>query len=255
MNDTSNTDAGASIFSGAAGSDDSNKPDELTLLKQRAAQLGVEFSNNIGLNTLRERINARLGEIGTSDGDVQGDEGEGEDEAVNGGESQDAEDRPVPEPAPVAAPVAAESQPQRNPLAETSPVAESKPAKKKTLRQQIQAEQLRLVRIRITNMDPKKGDLPGEVITVANEFLGTIRKFVPFGEATDGGYHVPYCIYNVLKKRQFLHIRTRKGPNNTPIVEQNMVREFAIEVLPDLTPAELAKLAATQAASGSLNGA
>jgi hypothetical protein len=252
MNDTSNADAGASIFSGAAGSDDSNKPDELTLLKQRATQLGVEFSNNIGLNTLREGINAKLGEADASDGDDQGDEDEGEDEAVNGSESQGAEDQPVVQ---EAAPVVVESQFQRNPLAETAPVAESKPAKKKTLRQQIQAEQLRLVRIRITNMDPKKGDLPGEVITVANEFLGTIRKFVPFGEATDGGYHVPYCIYNVLKKRQFLHIRTRKGPNNTPIVEQNMVREFAIEVLPDLTPAELAKLAATQAASGSLNGA
>ena len=34
--------------------------DELTLLKQRAATLGISFSNNIGAETLKERINEKL---------------------------------------------------------------------------------------------------------------------------------------------------------------------------------------------------
>src|SRR5690606_16593664 len=32
------------------------KPDELTLLKQRAKTMGIIFSNNIGLETLKEKI-------------------------------------------------------------------------------------------------------------------------------------------------------------------------------------------------------
>lgn len=65
------------------------------------------------------------------------------------------------------------------------------------MRQRIRLEQTRLIRVRIQNLDPKKKDLPGEIITVANEYMGTIKKFVPFGEATDNGYHIPYCIYEL----------------------------------------------------------
>ncbi len=118
------------------------------------------------------------------------------------------------------------------------------------MRQRIRLEQTRLIRVRIQNLDPKKKDLPGEIITVANEYMGTIKKFVPFGEATDNGYHIPYCIYEFLKNRKFLNIRvTNKGKK----IEQSWVREFAIEELPQLTQEELDKLAAAQSAAGSTN--
>src|SRR5690606_33228500 len=124
-----------------------------------------------------------------------------------------------------------------------------------TLRQKLVRENMKLVRLRIVNMDPKKKDLPGEIITIANEYLGTVRKYVPFGEVTDNGYHVPYCIYKELKARKFLNIRTYKDRknNNQVHVEQNWAPEFALEVLPPLTKDELARLATAQAASGSLN--
>lgn len=131
--------------------------------------------------------------------------------------------------------------------------APAKQGRTPTLRQHIQREKMKLVRLRITNMDPKKKDLPGEIITVANEYLGTVRKFVPFGEATDNGYHVPYCIYEVLRDRKFLNIRTRKGKNGTPVVESNYAKEFALEVLPSLTEAELQRLATAQIAAGTIN--
>lgn len=140
----------------------------------------------------------------------------------------------------------AQEQPQVNPLGDAPPVE-----RKLSLGQQLRLEQTRLVRVRIQNLDPKKKDLPGEIITVANEYIGTVRKFVPFGEATDDGYHIPYCIYNFLKNRQFLQINVSKK-NGQQVVKTAMVREFAIEELPPLTEEELAHLAQAQTAAGSL---
>lgn len=141
-----------------------------------------------------------------------------------------------------------QEEPEVNPLEDTkkAPVKETEAQ----MRQRIRLEQTRLIRVRIQNLDPKKKDLPGEIITVANEYMGTIRKFVPFGEATDNGYHIPYCIYEFLKNRKFLNIRvTQKGKK----IEQAWVREFAIEELPPLTQEDLDKLAAAQTAAGSTN--
>lgn len=141
-----------------------------------------------------------------------------------------------------------QEEPEVNPLEDTkkAPVKETEAQ----MRQRIRLEQTRLIRVRIQNLDPKKKDLPGEIITVANEYMGTIRKFVPFGEATDNGYHIPYCIYEFLKNRKFLNIRVTQ---NGKKIEQAWVREFAIEELPPLTQEDLDKLAAAQTAAGSTN--
>lgn len=187
-----------------------NLPDELTMLKQRASMMGIQFSNNIGLETLRKKIEDKM-------------EGRADSDAA----------------------------PQINPLAGETTV---QPVKRKTLRQKLYDEQMKLVRIRVTNLDPKKKDLPGEVITVANEHLGTVRKFVPFGEVTDDGYHVPYCIYRFMEKRKFLNIRIVKDRRTgVERVESNWVKEFALEVLPQLTPQQIANLRTAQIAAGSVD--
>lgn len=188
----------------------SKLPDELTMLKSRAKLMGVAFSNNIGLEALKEKIE------------------EHKQKAVNA-EKQVA------------------SQTQKNEEKAERTVAKGK---KMNLRTFLQKEKMKLVRLRITNLDPKKKDLPGEILTTGNEFLGTVRKFIPFGEATDNGYHVPYCLYELMRDRKFLSIKTRKGPKGQTIVEQQMVREFALEILPPLTDEERARLSAAQLASG-----
>jgi len=136
--------------------------------------------------------------------------------------------------------------------AEAKQEVTKKAPKKKSLRQYMVEKHMKLVRLRITNLDPKKKDLPGEIITVANKYLGTVRKYVPFGEQTEDGYHVPYCIYQFLKARRFLHIRTIKDKNviGGERVVSAYVPEFALEILPPLTKEELAKLAAAQKAAG-----
>lgn len=198
-------------------SDELNTPDELTLLKQQASLMGITFSNNIGVEALRKKIQAKMEE--TAD-------------------TTDEDGNELPQ-----------SQ-EANPLAPAAPVA--KPGKRTpSLSEYLQAEALKLVRIRISCMDPKKQDLPGEIFTVANEHIGTVKKFVPFGEQTDGGYHVPNCIYEFLKNREFLHVQTRTV-NGQIETKTRWVREFSIEVLDPLTDDEIAALAADQRATGRL---
>lgn len=188
--------------------------DELALLKERAKQMGIPFSNNISLETLRKRISDKM---------------EGKD---------------VPE---------------VNPLTGDVEIAAITAAPKKldakqnalALRKLMHREQMKLVRVRITNMDPKKKDLPGEIWTVANEYLGNVRKMIPYGEQTDDGFHIPYCLFRLLQSKRFLHIRTVKDRvTGVERQEKQWVKEFSLDVLPDLTKEELARLAAAQAAAG-----
>ena len=188
--------------------------DELTFLKERAKVMGIPFSNNISLETLRKRVADKM---------------EGKDEA-----------------------------PEVNALTGDPEIAHAMAAKPLdpkanavALRKLMYAKQMRQVRVRITNMDPKKKDLPGEIWTVANEYLGTVRKFVPYGEQTDDGFHIPYCLYRLLDSKRFLHIRDVKD-RTTGIVRQDKVwaKEFSLDVLPTLTQGELDRLAAAQAAAG-----
>lgn len=196
--------------------DDLEMPSELDMLKQRATMMGIVFSNNIGLDTLKKKIEDKMNDV-----------------------PETAEP-----PAPLVAPAA---------VVEPEAQAPTPQAKVLSLRNYLIQEATKLVRIRISCMDTKKQDLPGEFFTVANEYIGTIRKYVPFGEQTDGGYHVPYCIYEMLKSREFLHIQTVTHPVTKAITTKTRyIKEFAIEVLPDLTKAELKQLASDQTASGRL---
>ena len=196
----------------AASFQQAQQPSELDMLKSRAKLMGITFSNNIGLDALKTKIE----------------------------EHKQASEAKTQTQAPA----------QTNEQQPEAQAENQKKAKTISLRAHLQKEKMKLVRLRITNLDPKKKDLPGEILTVGNEYLGTVRKFVPFGEATDNGYHVPYCLYELMRDRKFLSIKTRKGPKGQTIVEQQMVREFALEILPPLTEAELARLSAAQLSAG-----
>lgn len=112
----------------------------------------------------------------------------------------------------------------------------------------------KLVRIRITNMNPDKRELPGEVYTAGNDYVGVFRKFIPYGAGTENGYHVPMILYNVLKEKTFTQRREYRDPNSHTGIrtETTDVKEFAIEELPPLTYQELKDLAAQQAAANSV---
>lgn len=206
-------------------SEDLSPEKEKELLMNKARIMGVKVSNNIGLDTLRDRIaeaqkeqsNQETGNAYTSD---QGD-------AVN---------------------------PLIPGSSESGKKDKAGKKKKLSLRQHVHNENMRLIRIRVTCMNPAKADLQGEIFTVANEHLGTVRKFVPFGELTEDGFHVPYCIYKLMKSKQFYQTRTiRDRRTGTERPETTALREFSMEVLPPLNQEELKKLATAQTAAGSFN--
>lgn len=177
---------------------------ELDLLKTQADQLGITYHPNIGLEKLREKVQAKLN-----------------------GES--------------------------NTTAEVETVTETKTKSPAQLRAEAADEAMKLVRIRLTCMDPNKADYQGEIITVSNDVVGNIKVFVPYREEFyENGYHVPNIIYKFLRDRKYASIKTIKGPKGD--TQQSVqANAYAIEVLPNLTPAELEDLKNQQAAAKSID--
>lgn len=120
------------------------------------------------------------------------------------------------------------------------------------IRARQERDELRLVRVRVACLNPNKRLLRGEIFSVANRVLGTVRKFIPYGEATDNGYHVPYILLQQLKARKFNQVTIKRLKNGHTDVTSRLVPEFAIEELPPLTKDELEQLARQQAAAAGL---
>ena len=110
-------------------------------------------------------------------------------------------------------------------------------------RVRLRKESLRLVRVRITNMNPLKGNLKGEILTVGNATIGTVKKFIPFN--AEQGWHVPQILLTQLRNRKYMtHYEIKIG--NKKIKKHKLVPEFAIEELPPLTATEIKELAQRQ---------
>lgn len=116
-------------------------------------------------------------------------------------------------------------------------------------RQEKIKEATKLVRVRVVCMNPTKRQWKGEIITVANKTVGTLRKFVKF----DVEYHVPNFIYKVMKDRKFRITDEVSDGKGGKITRNKFVPEFNIEVLPQLTEAELKQLASDQAKRGAID--
>lgn len=182
--------------------------DELTALKARADMMGVSYHPSIGLEKLREKVNA----------------------AVAGKtEEPETPEAPVAEAAAINTAVETEAQ--------------------KTKRLKDDAN--RLVRIRLTCMNPAKAEWPGEIISVGNSRVGSFSKFIPFN--ADEGWHVPNIIYKALVDRMCQVFITTTDNRGNKTRKGKLIREFAIEVLPELTAEELHDLAQRQAMSGSID--
>lgn len=139
-----------------------------------------------------------------------------------------------------------ESATKAEPELKTAP--KTKAQVEQELRDQVKREGLVLLRCRIANLNPQKRDLEGELITVANRFLGTVSKFIPFGEAGES-YHIPKVLYDELRDRKFQQVISKKDAQGKEQLSRRMVPEYSIEILPQLTAEELQELAVKQAAA------
>lgn len=117
-------------------------------------------------------------------------------------------------------------------------------------RARLKKEALKLVRIRVSCMNPAKKEWEGEIFTVGNSAIGSIKKYVPFN--VEDGWHVPHIIYQQIKDRQCQIFVAGKAKNGVTIRQAKLIKEFSVEVLPPLTEAELHDLAQRQAMSGAV---
>lgn len=138
------------------------------------------------------------------------------------------------------------------PAALVTPVVAAPEVETEIMRQRrLKREAHALVRIRLTCMNPAKKEWDGEIITTGNSLIGTVSKFVPFN--AEEGWHVPHIIYEQLVARMCQVFVVKKTKGGVSVREGKLIREFAIEIMPQLTTAELHDLAQRQAMAKSID--
>jgi len=182
--------------------------DELAVLKARADLMGIKYHPSTGLDKLRAKIENAL------KGNISENSSLNDDEDVTKIQNKSAE------------------------------YLTEKEFKEEEFRLRKQNAG-KLVRVRVTCMNPAKKDWDGEIISVGSAKIGTYKKFVKFN--TEDGWHIPHIIYEYLKEKKcsiFITVVDQKGQK---VRKAKLVNEFSIEVLPALTKEELKELAQRQA--------
>lgn len=125
--------------------------------------------------------------------------------------------------------------------------APAEPLSENDLIRKMREEALKLVRVIVTPMDVLKKDYPGEILSVSNSVLGTVKKLVLFNEP----YHLPQILVDELREKKCQVFTSRKDNNNL-IREAKLINAYGIQVLPPLTEQELEDLRKSQLARSSV---
>ena len=110
---------------------------------------------------------------------------------------------------------------------------------------------MKLVRVVVTPNDPGMVNYPGLIFTVGMSGINNgrmIKKFVPF--SNEDGWHVPTIILRQIESAEMQKFKTINRPNGEKVLEPYLTKKFNVQILPDLTNAEIKRLADQQAAAG-----
>jgi hypothetical protein len=188
-------------------------PSELDNLKARANMLGISYNANIGVAKLAAKIDLKLGSDEVNDATKHHNESNSKTH-------------------------------EKFYMTQTEYKADK--------RKRDKANAGRMIRVRITCMNPNKTSWQGEIVSVGSAKLGTYKKFIPFN--SDQPWHMPVMMYQALKERKCSVFQTVQGARGEKIRKAKLINEFAMEVLPPLTKQELKDLAQRQAmAEGTSN--
>ena len=110
-------------------------------------------------------------------------------------------------------------------------------------------EAFALKRVIVSQKDPMKQNWEGEIVTVSNDVVGDVRKYIPFN--IDEGYHVPQMILNALESKQAT-VFINKRVNGQNVQTAKLIKAYGIEYLEPLTVEELSELASDQSARNSI---
>ena len=121
---------------------------------------------------------------------------------------------------------------------------------------QLTAEQvaMKLVRIIVTPNDPLMTAYPGLIFTVGASGINRgrmIKKFVPFNN--EEGWHVPNIILQQIEHAEMQKFKTVTMPNGEKVLEPYITKKFNVRILDPLTPEEMDRLTASQAANPSFH--
>ena len=114
--------------------------------------------------------------------------------------------------------------------------------KKQQTANKVRKEALKLVRIRVSCINPNKSEFEGQFFASGNSVVPTQNIFVPFEIET----HVPNIIYNVIKNSKSAYVKNEKDPAGKMVPVSKLRNEFQVELLPQLTKEELDNLAIEQ---------
>lgn len=106
----------------------------------------------------------------------------------------------------------------------------------------------KLVRVTILSNDPLKKEYQGEMFTVGNAVIGTIRKYIPFGRM----WLVPQILVNVLEEKEMQLFETVNLSNGGTTRVPRTIKAYNIirHALP--TKEEIEELAKAQGLRGGL---
>jgi|TARA_B110000483_G_scaffold108159_1_gene131855 hypothetical protein len=111
----------------------------------------------------------------------------------------------------------------------------------------LKKEARKLTRVRISCMNPAKQGYTGEIFSAGNRYAGRVKAFIPF----DYDWHVPKILLNMIQNSKCqIFVQQKERSDSGAMVQSTtgkLVKQYSVEILPDLTKAELADLAKRQA--------
>jgi len=117
-----------------------------------------------------------------------------------------------------------------------------------------QQSAMKLVRVVVTPNDPLMTAYPGLIFTVGASGINKgqmVKKFVPFNN--EEGWHVPNIILQQIEHAEMQKFKTVTMPNGEKQLEPYITKKFNVRILDPLTPAEMDRLTASQAANPSFH--
>jgi hypothetical protein len=212
--------------------------DNLPEARDAAEAMGLKFSGNTGLDTLKAKMLAA-----TEVPEETEEEIEDEDKDPLG------DNEPMEE-----IQIAVKPKKSGHSIKELLKMDPNKEEDPLIRRRIVRAKALKLTRVRIVNMDPTDAAVPGMLLSVQNKYTGKVQKYIPFGEESENGYHVPQILLNWLMAQTYaLRKEIKGGKIGIKQYKTTQVKKFGIEVLPALTKVELEAMALRQAAAGQID--
>lgn len=222
--------------------------DQKDEIRAVATHLEIGFSGNSGFNTIKEKVVAHLADPLSDVPEPEPEETSDEHNLSAMGLTLDTTSQPQ-------APTEVVKKKEEWTDAKLMKVKYPATLPTETLiRRAMRLQFMRLVRVRITNLDPADNELQGDIFTVNSKYLGKVSKYIPYDDTSENGYHIPYVLLEELKGRKFpMRKEQKRNKFGVKTYKTIMAPKFAIEELEPLTREELEELAKRQAASHAID--